>query len=279
MKRVTFSIVTITCYTFFSCAPYRYIYTASPSNDPFFKEKGDSKVAAYYSAGGGDPTTNKYSRGFDVHGAYALSNHWAVTASYLNRREKDDYNYGMYGSSDVHYRRNIIDAGIGYFVFLNHAKSISANIYTGIGKGKFIINNTELMDTLAYSEFHRSSITRWYIMPAFNFFPGNFFRCSFTTKFSFVHYGNIQTNYTDDELSYYGLDRIANKTLYFFEPALNFQFVNPVANWLAVNLSFSFSSDYQYHDPYYETLLTVRKFNGSIGVNVDLSKLISKNKK
>jgi len=36
---------------FFSCNTPRYIYSPSPPNNPYFKEKGDSKLAAYYSSG------------------------------------------------------------------------------------------------------------------------------------------------------------------------------------------------------------------------------------
>ncbi len=262
----------------FSCTTYRYIYAASPPNVPLFKEKGESKVTAYYSGGRGGDITNKYAHGFDIHGAYALSNHWAVTAGYFFRREKDYYTtfHSIFDSSDVRYKRNILDVGVGYFVFLDASKKISANIYAGVGEGKFSINDAGFAGSLAYSRFHNSSITKWYVMPSLNFFSRQSFRFSFATKFSFVHYGKIQTSYTDYELSYFGLNKIANATLYFFEPAFSFQFGSRDIPWLGINIVSSFTSNYHSHDDYNESHLDVRGANFSIGMSVDFSKMKEK---
>jgi hypothetical protein len=51
-------------------------------------------------------------------------------------------------------------------------------------------------------------------------FPGIFY-----SKVSFVHYGNISTSYTTDELQFYWLDKIKNKTVNYVEPGFNTQFV------------------------------------------------------
>ena len=273
-----FTLTTIAGCILFSCTTYRYINSASPPNVPLFKEKGESKVTAYYSGEGGSDITQKYAHGFDVHGAYALSNHWAVTAGYFFRREKDYYTTrnSIFDSSDVRYKRNILDVGAGYFVFLDASKKISANIYAGIGEGNFSINDAGFNDSLAYNRFHNSSITKWYIMPSLNFFSSQSFRFSFATKFSFVHYGKIQTSYTGYELSYFGLDKIANTTLYFFEPAFSFQFGSREVPWLGINIVSSFTSDYHSHDDYNESHLNVRGANLSIGLSADFSKMKKK---
>ena len=272
------ALTTIASCMLFSCTTHRYIYTASPPNVPFFKKKGDSKVTAYYSGDGGSNITQKYAGGFDVHGAYALSNHWAVTAGYFFRRERDYYTTfrSIFDSSDVRYKRNIFDVGAGYFVFLDASKKISANIYAGIGTGKFSINDAGFANSLPYKRFHNSSITKWYIMPSLNFFSRQSFRFSFATKFSFVHYGNIQTSYTGSELSYFGLDKIANATLYFFEPAFSFQFGSRDVPWLGINIVSSFTSNYHSHDYYNESHLDVRGANFSIGMSADFSKMKKK---
>jgi hypothetical protein len=270
-------ITTASC-ILFSCTTYRFIYTASPPDIPLFKKKGESKVTAYYSDNKSSDITNKYAHGFDLHGAYALSNHWAVTASYLFRREKDYYTTrnSIFDSSDVRYKRHLLDAGVGYFVFLDASKTISGNIYAGVGGGKFSINDAGFVDSLPYNRFHNSSITKWYIMPSLNFFSRHTFRFSFATKFSFVHYGKIRTSYTGSELSYFGLDKIANATLYFLEPAFSFQFGSRYVPWLAINIVSSFTSDYNSYDDSNESHLAVRGGNFSIGMSVDFSKMKKK---
>ncbi len=72
---------------FTSCNTYRYIYSASPANTPYFKEKGESKITAYYSTAGGNSITKEYAHGFDLQGAYAFGDHWALTVGYFNRKE------------------------------------------------------------------------------------------------------------------------------------------------------------------------------------------------
>ena len=126
-KLLLSAIIIVTCLS--SCATYRYIYSASPPNNPYFREKGESKLAGYYSSSDDNTTTNGTAGGWDLQGAYAISNHWAVTAAYFSRREKDVYDYISYNSqsSVVKYKRNLFDIGGGYFVPLNAKKTITFN--------------------------------------------------------------------------------------------------------------------------------------------------------
>ncbi len=60
---------------FSSCSTYRYIYSASPANTPYFTKKGESKLTGYYSGSSENRLTDKYAHGYDLQGAYALSDH------------------------------------------------------------------------------------------------------------------------------------------------------------------------------------------------------------
>ncbi|MEJ7672135.1 MAG: hypothetical protein WKF59_05375 [Chitinophagaceae bacterium] len=118
-EQLFFAIVLLTSIT--SCSSNRYMYSASPPN-PYFKEKGESKLAAYYSSSNDNATTKEFAGGWDLQGAYAISDHWALTASYFNRREQDVYNYmysNPFDSSVVKYKRNLFEIGGGYFLSLN----------------------------------------------------------------------------------------------------------------------------------------------------------------
>src|SRR5215208_4400844 len=103
---------------------------------------------------------------------------------------------------------------------LDKQRTVSINMFAGLAFGKFSFTDKG-MDKAgsAYSRFHNSKILKWYVQPSLNAMPGKYFRASFVFKFSFVHYSNIAASYTNDELQYFYLDRIKNKTLAFFEPA------------------------------------------------------------
>ena len=80
------SIAVICCC---SCSSPRFIYSPSPPNNPYFKETGDSKLAAYYSSGGDDnKNTGHKNNGLDLQAAYAISDHWALTAGFLKGQKE-----------------------------------------------------------------------------------------------------------------------------------------------------------------------------------------------
>ncbi|MEI9807293.1 MAG: hypothetical protein WDO16_05080 [Bacteroidota bacterium] len=259
---------------FTSCNSPRYIYTPSPPNNPYFTEKGQSKLAAYYSSGGDDNTiSGEKNNGLDVQGAYAISNNWALTAGYSGRKERGVYSYAEYNffdSSVVDYKRSLVDMGGGYFLALNERRTVSFNLFGGLGFGKFSFTDKGIDKMRAgYNRFHSSNIVKWYAQPSLNALPGKYFRASFIFKFSFLHYGNISTSYTSDELQYFFLDKINNKTLFFFEPSFNMQIGIPKCDWLKIDGGFTFSTD-----PYdNNSRIEARSFNASVGLSVDLSQL------
>ncbi len=257
---------------FSSCSTYRYIYSASPPNTPYFTKNGESKLTGYYSGSSENRLTGEYAHGCDLQGAYALSNHLAIGATYFYRKERDTYSRSgnLYDSSVIHYKRNLFDVDAGYFIPLNANKKSTFNIYAGIGGGKFVFNDNGIDKNLfPYTRFHKSAITKWFIQPSINFMPGRYMRFCFATKLSFVHYGKIETSYSQDEIQYFTLNKIADKTLGFFEPSFNFQFGIPKAPWVKIDFVLSTTSGYDS----YGSHLNVRGSNASIGLNFDFSKL------
>lgn len=257
---------------FSSCSSNRYIYSASPPNNPYFQKKGESKLAAYYSSSDNNTLKNEFARGWDLQGAYAIGDHWALTASYFNRRERDVYNYYRYSnpfdSSIVKYKRNLFEIGSGYFISVNPKKTITINLYGGAAFGKFSFDDNGLDGIRAnYSRNHSSNITKWFLQPSVNFMPGRHVRFSFILKSSYVHYGNIQTTYTPAELQYFNLDKITHRTLNFIEPCWNFQFGFPKYPWVKIDLAVSGVAN----NPRY--IENVRQNNSSIGLTFDFSKM------
>ncbi len=260
--RLIFVLVMVTI-MLISCTTDRYIYSASPANNPYFAKKGDSKLTGYYSSDANSDPPKEYARGFDMQAGYAFGNHWALIAGYFNRKERDIDVEGSPVNSFINYKRNLVDIGGGYFTTFTKNKKFSFNFYGGIASGKFSFNEGNNL------RYHESTIHKWFLQPSMNFMPGDNIRVSFAPRISFVHYGKIKTSYTSEELRYYGLDKIADKTICFFEPTINLQFGIRQIPWIKIDYAISGSSKYHPVDSY----LDVRATNVSLGLSFDFSKI------
>ncbi|MDQ6761690.1 MAG: hypothetical protein M3015_03560 [Bacteroidota bacterium] len=274
MKNKWLVIAFISTTAFYSCVTYRYIYTASPPNNPYFTKKNESKLSASYSASSNGHAGEVYAGGLDMQGAYAIANHWAIAATYFNSREKDTYNSGSDGPFDnsaVKYKRNLVEISAGYFAPLSESKTVTFNLYAGLGLGKFLIDdNGEIFTGVNYNRYHKANITKYFLQPAFNFRPLKNFRLSLILNNSFVHYGNIKTSYNETELQYFMLDKLTNKTIFFLEPAINLQLGLNRYPWLKVDWTIAGISNSA------NTEFNVRQNNVSIGLSFDFSKMVKK---
>lgn len=267
---------------FSSCTTYRYAYTASPPNNPYFTQKGETKFTGYYSSAESTSSAQAFAHGSDWQAAYAISDNWALTANYFGRKEKDFFDVATdndpFKTSTVNYKRRLYGIGGGYFIGLNKKKTITFNAYGGMDFGKFFFKDNGInQDQTSYSRYHESRITKGFVQPSFNFMPGDYFRFSFGFKTSFVHYGHIRTSYSPEEIDYFSLDQIANKTVPFLEPSMNLQFGLPKYPWIKLDATISDVS----HSfspipllPYnYLSRLDARGSNASIGLTFDFSKI------
>lgn len=247
------SLLLLLLVTFYSCEAPRFVHTPTALNNTFFSGKNDSKLAAYTSgnsvSGDGGPLRNR-GNGFDLMGAFAVSNHFAFTGSYHKRTERNyylPYRYGPFDTSLVNYKRNEWETGLGYFAPLNKAKTLTANFYAGIGKGTYLINDVGNIKDEKYSRFHNANPFKIYFQPSFNFiFPSA--RIGAVCRVNVIKYQNVITDYTNDELLSFHLDDLNNKTLVFAELGLNVEIKNPKWPWVAVEaeLSVNFNDDNYY---------------------------------
>jgi len=271
---ITFSLLSI---LMISCRTPRFIYSPAPPNNPYFREKGESKLAAYYSTGAdANELTSEYNNGLDLQAAYAVSDHFALTADYFKRNEKDgiyEYDRTYFDTSVVRYDRHLTNFGLGYYTPITNDKKITINIFSGLGFGKYSFTDNGFNNGVGYHRDYSSDMSKWYIQPSINFFVGNYFRTGLISKISFVHFTDIQTSYTPDELSYLDLDRLSGKTLSFFEGTWNMQVSFKNMQWFNLDGGFTLSSDPFVNN---ETNLEARNFNASIGVSLDFSKVKKK---
>lgn len=268
-----FFVILISSVTLISCRTPRFIYSPAPPNNPYFREKGESKIAAYYStAASENDLQGEYNDGVDLQAAYAISDHWAITADYFKRNEKDvfsNYDRNFFDSSVIRYDRHLKNFGAGYFMPITKDKQIMFSIFGGLGFGKFSFTDRGLDNNISYSRYYNSDMSKWYIQPSVNFFPGKYFRTGLISKVSWVHFKNPTTSYTQPELEYHDLNLLPGKTLSFFEATWNMQVTFNKMNWLYLDGGLTICSD-----PFDDAInLEARNFNASIGLSIDFSKM------
>lgn len=258
---------------FISCQPPRYIYSPAPPNNPYFRQKGESKITAYYSTSGSENDAEKeYDNGFDLQAAYALTDHWALTTDYYKRDEKQveiDSDGQFFQRAAIRYDRKISSLGAGYFVTLTKNKAIMFNAFAGVGFGRFSFDDYGLNNGTDYGRNYKNEITKWYVQPSLNFFPGKNLRTALTGKISCIYYHNAVTNYTLPELEFLDLHELSEKTFGFFEFSWNMGVSLEKLPWMHVEGSITLCTE-AFHN---YANLEARNLNASIGLSFDLSKM------
>ena len=254
-----------------SCNTPRYIYAPSAHNAPVLTKKGDSKLGAVYSTNytgqeqrDGETIDNR-SRGYDLHGAVAITDNFAVQASHFYRWEKSS---GGPDSITVEYKRNLTEIGLGYYLPVNANKNVFFQIFAGAGLGKFSFTDTDR----SANNFHQANITKLYLQPAILFRSKGSFTTSIALRVSSINYSRIKTSYSPGRLSDHNLDDLTNRAKIFFEPAsvssFGFKNIPGLRFEFQGGLSFLMARNY----------IDYRIFNFSIGTWVDVGALFGKKK-
>jgi hypothetical protein len=252
-----------------SCNTPRYIYSPAAHNVPVLTQKGDSKIGAVYSTNAvgqekkdGVEIDNR-SRGYDLQGAVAITNNFAIQASHAYRWEKTE---GGPDSLTLEYKRNLTEIGLGYYLPVNDKKNTFFQVFAGAGLGRFSFTDNDKTGNY----FHQANITKVYLQPAILFKSKGSFTTSVAVRFSGISYSKIKTNYAANQLNDYYLDNLTGRTKWFLEPATvsSFGFKNVPGLRFEVQGGLSFLMARNYVD--------YRKFNFSIGTWLDMGKLFNK---
>ncbi len=259
-----------------ACYTPRFAYSPTAHNVPVLAEKNDSKLGINYSTNAdARATENSYdrnkARGADIQGAYAITQHIGVQASYFTRKETTYDNSADFGfdSSVIRYKRNLFELGAGYFTPINENKKVMFQVFGGVGFGRFTFtDNGKDNNQLLYSRFHNADIFKYYLEPAISFRSKEVFAASLSTRFSVVKFRNVQTNYSQVEKQDYKLDSINRYASVFFEPAFvnSYGFNKLPGLRLEYQLGLSFLMSRQ--------IMDYRTFNFSVGLLFDIPKLI-----
>ncbi|HNF00782.1 MAG TPA: hypothetical protein PLH62_00240 [Ferruginibacter sp.] len=269
-KRILFVLLILVILA--SCNTPRYAYSPSAHNVPVLAKKGDSKLGAVYStnfAGERDidgETVDERTRGIDVHGAVAISDHFAIQAAYFYRWEKTT---GGNDTATIRYNRNLGEFGIGYFIPMTPKKNVIFQLFGGGGIGKFSFRDQSINGF----NFHEANITKIYIQPAFIFRSNGSFSSSISLRSSILQFRNIKTSYSYNQLADYNLDSLNNRAKWFFEPAFTGSFGFKGLPGLRIEFQggLSFLASRKYMD--------YRIVNFSVGTWIDIGKMVRGDKR
>ena len=261
MRPCTGLLILFSWVLYASCTEPRYVYNQPVRNLHYFDKAGQSKLVAQWATG---PSSGQgaYNRGFDLQAAYAVSDHWAVMASYYNRKEHDRRNTIYINSpntySEIDYKRNGGEFGASFFTPLSRNRESFFHLDGGIGFANNSFTEKGSFDSLGLVRNHSDKMFRFFFQPGFYMiFDG--FQFGLGTRLQWQYFSDIQTTYSPAELqanSLFGLNQ-----LYNFEPYFSMRFGLPSVPWLKLEMQSSFTTvDKGYY---------VREWYFSFGVAVD----------
>ncbi len=228
MKNAGKSIVFIfACLYATACYTPRYVYSPPTQNIPGINKKNDVELAANYGSSLNIfPGKSNYSRGIDLHTAWAFSKHLGVMLNENARWERNTTNDSFYpaDSSSLSYKRNFTEAGVGYFTPLKKNPKMQFQVFGGAAFGSSYINDDFFSNGSYAKKYHQSAVSKIFIQPAFIFIPSKEFTAALSSRFTKVSFSNIRTNYTPLEQNNYLLDSLAIHPIFFWEPALTYTF-------------------------------------------------------
>ena len=271
MKKNLLPALIFSCITIMvaSCNTPRHIYSPAAHNVPVLTQKGDSKIGAVYSTNAVGQETkdgvkiDNRSRGYDLQGAVAITNNFAIQANHFYRWEKTE---GGPDSLTLEYKRNLTEIGLGYYLPINDKKNTFFQVFAGAGLGRFSFTDNDKSGKY----FHQANITKIYLQPAILFKSKGSFTTSVSVRFSGITYSKVKTNYVANQLNDYYLDNLTGRAKWFFEPATvtSFGLKNVPGLRFEVQGGLSFLMAREYRD--------YRKFNFSIGTWLDMGQLFNK---
>jgi hypothetical protein len=249
------------CFFLFSCYTPRYVYSPAAHNVPVLVKKGDSKLAANYSV-----NMAEEAGGYDLQGAYAFTNHWALQLNYFKRTEKNsgDFSSAISDSTVI---------AVGYFHSLNERQLVFFQVFAGAGFGKFGFTDVGRDATGLYrSRYHNMDIAKIFIQPALMVKSRGSFAASLSSRYSVIYFKNIKTDYSVTDLENYTLDSLNASPRLFWEPAMVFTF----GYKKLPGISFEFQNGFSFLMS--RRFVDYRSFNFSAGLVFDLPKLFTINR-
>ncbi len=221
------AIIFFVCISIASCYTPRYVYSPPAQNIPGLALKNDVELSANYGTSINlFSIRGNYNRGFDLQGAWAFSNHFALMVNETFRWEKNSTNDTFFqgDSSALTYKRAFTETGAGYFTSMKKNKKMQFQVFGGASFGSSKIYDDFFSNSILTKKYHQSRVTKVFLQPTFIFKPGDKFNAAFSSRFTEIIFSHIRTNYTPAEQNNYLLDSITVSPVFFWEPALTYTF-------------------------------------------------------
>lgn len=197
MKYIFILILTVVLYS--ACTIQRKLYSPTQVNNPSLEKKNDYSASLSYSS----PS------GFDANGGYAITNRWAIIGglyAYKNRDKEENYYLFSQNrdSSLLKYKHSGFHFGTGFYFPLSKKRTPpGVSFFAGYTKGNFEMQETfyEISPTPSASpklNFYKSDINRWFLQGSIHLYD-RIVHQSFITRFNYVGYNNMNTDYTANE--------------------------------------------------------------------------------
>ena len=192
-----------------SCAVIeRRIYAPTQINTPSLREKNDHNFSVTIST----------PAGFDLNGAYALTNRLAIVGGVFNYKNDDgEKDYSLFSSqrdsSLLTYKHKGFHIGAGGYFPLN--KSTSSSLFLSafgtLTKGEFEMTESSFSTSspgVEKNNFYTSDIRRWALQSSLHFYSKHV-HLAITTRYNYVGYFDVTTDYTSSEQLSYNLPPVA----------------------------------------------------------------------
>jgi hypothetical protein len=197
MKYIFILILTVVFYS--GCTIQRKLYSPTQVNNPSLEKKNDYSASLSYSS----PS------GFDANGGYAITNRWAVIGGLYAYKNRDrEENYYLFSqnrdSSLLKYKHSGFHIGTGLYFPLSKKKlSPGVSFFVGYTKGKFEMQEvfyeiSPVPSTSPKLNFYSSDMNRWFIQGSLHLYD-RMFHQSFITRFNYVGYSNVLTDYDSNQ--------------------------------------------------------------------------------
>jgi hypothetical protein len=268
-------IISITVFTMSACNAPKYVYSPSTINAAFFTEKNQSRVGVSYVSHGSETfTQNDFVRrgrasGYDAQGAFALTRKWLIHGSYAYRKENlssENNSTARYASID--YKRNFFDGGVGYFTDMTNDSTFYFQALAGYGYGKSAFTDFDNSPQAPINRFHNNTVSKLFLQGSFQYKTKNI-QIQLPNRFTVVKFTNVETNYSEQELSDNSLSGLKGHSLLLYEPALNIGFRFNKLPALSFETQFGASLQLNANYEFYRR----RTSFASIGVFADVKKL------
>jgi hypothetical protein len=205
---------------------HRKIFSPTQINNPFLQKKNDHSFSVSYSL----PS------GFDVSGGLAITNRLAIIGgayTYKNRDKETQQFIFSRPDNDatalLFYRHKGFHGGLGiYFPVSKKSTANFVSFFGGYTIGSFrmderYFDNSTTSSVPSKISFYKSDISRYFLQGSLNLYGKNA-EVSFISRYNYVGYGNVNTDYTTDEQRSYNLPPIYPRFSQFLDIAFDAKF-------------------------------------------------------